>query len=416
MVLEYKVKGKRQQYQAIDEAIKTTQFIRNKAIRYWMDAPIEVKVNQIALNNYSTALRKEFMFVEQLNSMACQSATERAWSAINRFYSNCKSQKSGKKGFPRFQKDCRSAEYKTSGWKLHPTKRRITFTDKKGIGELKLLGKWDLQTYNVKDIKRIRLIRRADGYYAQFCIGVDLKDIQPKTDAEIGLDVGIESFYSDSNGYHQPNPKFLRKAESKIKHSQRRIYKKVKGSSGRRKARKLYAKKHLKVSRQRIEHAKRVARCVVKSNDLVAYEDLRVSNMVKNHCLAKSISDASWYLFRQWIEYFAAKFDKLAVPVPPQYTSQKCSSCGVIVKKSLSTRSHICSCGCELHRDTNAAINILNLARAKSLGCGSAAPKAFQEAREGHSLSNANGLVTSTLLGESLVEQVTRLKLESPCL
>nr|WP_208492152.1 RNA-guided endonuclease TnpB family protein [aff. Roholtiella sp. LEGE 12411] len=411
MVLEYKVKGKRQQYQAIDEAIKTTQFIRNKAIRYWMDAPLEVKVNQIALNNYSTALRKEFMFVEQLNSMACQSATERAWSAINRFYSNCKSQKSGKKGFPRFQKDCRSAEYKTSGWKLHPTKRRITFTDKKGIGELKLLGKWDLQTYNVKDIKRIRLIRRADGYYAQFCIGVDLKDIQPQTDAEIGLDVGIESFYSDSNGYHQPNPKFLRKAESKIKHSQRRIYKKVKGSSGRKKARKLFAKKHLKVSRQRIEHAKRIARCVVKSNGLVAYEDLRVSNMVKNHCLAKSISDASWYLFRQWIEYFAAKFDKLAVPVPPQYTSQKCSSCGVIVKKSLSTRSHICSCGCELHRDTNAAINILNLARAKSLGCGSAAPKAFQEAREGHSLSNANGLVTSTLLGESLVEQVTRMKL-----
>jgi putative transposase len=122
--------------------------------------------------------------------------------------------------------------------------------------------------------------------------------------------------------------------------------------------------------------------------------------MVKNHCLAKSISDASWYLFRQWIEYFAAKFDKLAVAVPPQYTSQKCSSCGVIVKKSLSTRTHVCGCGCELHRDTNAAINILNLARA----------------RDGQSQSNANGLVTSTLLGESLVEQVTRMKLESPCL
>ena len=157
----------------------------------------------------------------------------------------------------------------------------------------------------------------------------------------------LESFYSDSNGHHEPNPKFLRKAELSIKQSQRRIYKKVKGSSGRRKARKVYAKKHLKVSRQRIEHAKRIARCVVKSNDLVAYEDLRVSNMVKNHCLAKSISDASWYLFRQWLEYFAVKFDKLAVAVPPHYTSQKCSSCGVIVKKSLSTRTHHCSCGCE---------------------------------------------------------------------
>ncbi|MGI8504571.1 MAG: RNA-guided endonuclease InsQ/TnpB family protein [Hassallia sp.] len=398
LVLEYKVKGKKQQYTAIDDAIRTTQFVRNKAIRYWMDASREVKVDKFALNKYSTELRKEFPFVADLNSMAVQSAAERGWFAISRFYDNCKSKKAGKKGYPRFQKDCRSAEYKTSGWKLHPTKRRIKFTDKKGIGEIKLLGKWDIQSYDVKDIKRIRLIRRVDGYYTQFCIGIDVVDIQPKTDSEIGLDVGIESFYSDSNGHHEPNPKFLRKAESTIKRSQRRIYKKVKGSSGRRKARKVYAKKHLKVSRQRIEHAKRVARCVIRSNDLVAYEDLRVSNMVKNHCLAKSISDASWYLFRQWLEYFAVKFDKIAVAVPPHYTSQKCSGCGVIVKKSLSTRTHKCVCGCELHRDVNAAVNILNLAKA----------------RGGHPQSNANGLVTSTLLGENLVEQVTRMKLESP--
>jgi putative transposase len=330
--------------------------------------------------------------------MAVQSAAERAWFAISRFYDNCKSNKSGKKGFPRFQKDCRSVEYKTSGWKLHKTKRRITFTDKKGIGELKLLGKWDIHSYNLKDIKRVRLIRRADGYYAQFCISIDVVDIQSKTGEEIGLDVGIESFYTDSNGHHEPNPKFYQKAEKSIKHSQRQIYKKRKGSSGRKKARKLYAKKHLKVSRQRNEHAKRIARNVCKSNDLVAYEDLRVVNMVKNHCLAKSISDASWYLFRQWIEYFAVKFDKVAIAVAPHYTSQKCSSCGVIVKKSLSTRTHKCSCGCELHRDTNAAINILNLAKA----------------RGGHPQSNATGVVASTLLGANLVEQVLTMNVESP--
>lgn len=391
LVLEYKVKGRKAQYTAIDDAIRTTQFIRNKAIRYWMDADRELKVDKFALNKYSTQLRKDFPFVADLNSMAVQSAAERGWFAISRFYDNCKSKKIGKKSYPRFQKDCRSAEYKTSGWKLHPTKRRIIFTDKKGIGELKLLGKWDIQSCDVKDIKRVRLIRRADGYYAQFCVGIVLSDIQPSTGAEIGLDVGIESFYSDSNGHHEPNPKFLRKAEISIKQSQRRIYKKVKGSSGRRKARKVYAKKHLKVSRQRVEHAKRIARCVVKSNDLVAYEDLRVSNMVKNHCLAKSISDASWYLFRQWLEYFARKFDKIAVPVPPHYTSQKCSSCGVIVKKSLSTRTHKCTCGCELHRDVNAAVNILNLAR---------------QARGGQSRSNAVGVGISTLVGESLLEQI----------
>ncbi|QEI42830.1 hypothetical protein BMF77_03443 [Dolichospermum sp. UHCC 0315A] len=416
LVLEYKVKGKQHQYNAIDDAIRTTQFIRNKAIRYWMDAPRELKIDKFALNKYSTELRSDFTFAAELNSMAVQSAAERGWFAISRFYDNCKSKKSGKKGYPRFQKDCRSVEYKTSGWKLHKTKRRITFTDKKGIGELKLLGKWDIQSYELKDIKRVRLIRRADGYYAQFCIGIDVVDIQPKTGNEIGLDVGIESFYTDSNGHHEPNPQFLRKAEKSIKHSQRRIYKKVKGSSCRKKARKLYAKKHLKVSRQRIEHAKKIARNVCKSNDLVAYEDLRVSNMVKNHCLAKSISDASWYLFRQWIEYFAVKFDKITIAVAPHYTSQKCSSCGVIVKKSLSTRTHNCSCGCELHRDTNAAVNILNLAKNRELSEVVSEPCRTVETRGGHPRINATGVETATLLGVSLVEQVLTMNVESPCL
>jgi putative transposase len=352
LVLEYKVKAKPSQYKAIDEAIRTVQFIRNKAIRYWMDAPQDVntlpcpdagsgkgrvKINRFALNKYSTQLRNEFAFVKDLNSMAVQAAAERGWLAISRFYDNCKSKKSGKKGFPRFQKDNRSVEYKTSGWSLNSTKRRITLTDKKGIGELKLLGKWDIHEYPVKSIKRVRLVRRADGYYCQFAVDVECVDIQPPTGKEIGLDVGLESFYTDSNGHQEPNPKFLRKAEAKIKHTQRAIYKKVKGSSGRCKARAKYSKKHLRVNRQRNEHAKRLARNVCLSNDIIAYEDLRVANMLKNHCLAKSIADASWYQFRQWIEHFATKFGRLAVAVPPQYTSQECSQCKVIVKKSLST-------------------------------------------------------------------------------
>ena len=400
LVLEYKVKGNRQQYQAIDEAIRTTQFIRNKAIRYWMDAPRESKIDKVALNNYSTALRKEFTFVKELNSMACQSATERAWSAIDRFYSNCRSKKPGKKGFPRFQKDNRSVEYKTSGWAIHPTKRGITFTDKKGIGEVKLLGKWDIHTYPAKLIKRVRLVKKADGYYCQLAIDVEVKT-EPRTGrGEIGLDVGLEYFYSDSNGHHEENPRFLRKAEKAIKHAHRQIYKKEKGKNQRRKARAGYAKKHLRVNRQRNEHAKRIARCVCKANALVAYENLNVKGMVKNQRLAKSINDVAWTLFRRWLEYFAAKFETTVVAVNPRLTSQKCSDCGAIVKKSLSTRTHNCSCGCELHRDTNAAINILNLAKATV----------------GQTGSNATGLVTSTLVGESLLEQVTRVKVESPIL
>lgn len=398
LVLEYKVVGKRQQYQAINEAIRTTQFVRNKAIRYWMDAPRELKINKIALNNYSTALRKEFDFVAELNSMACQSATERGWSAIDRFYSNCKSKKPGKKGFPRFQRDNRSVEYKTSGWSLHPTKRRITFTDKKSIGEVKLLGKWDIQSYPIKAIKRVRLVKKADGYFCQFAIDTEVKTEERIADGEIGLDVGLEFFYSDSNGEHELNPRFLRKAEKAIKQAQRRIYKKEKGKNQRRLARQRYARKHLKVSRQRSEHAKRVARNVCKLNSLVVYEDLKVKNMVKNHCLAKSINDVSWSNFRRWVEYFAAKFESVAIAVPPHYTSQKCSSCSAIVKKSLSTRTHKCKCGCQLQRDVNAAKNILSLGKNTV----------------GQTGINATGVGTSTLVGASLLEQVLTVNVESP--
>ncbi|MBD1804458.1 transposase [Microcoleus sp. FACHB-SPT15] len=399
LVLEYKVKAKPNQYKAIDEAIRTVQFVRNKSIRYWMDAPKDTKINRFALNRYSTELRNEFPFVKDLNSMAVQAAAERGWLAISQFYDNCKSKKAGKKGFPRFQKDNRSVEYKTTGWALHKSKRRITITDKKGIGELKLLGKWDIHSYPVKSIKRVRLVRRADGYYCQFAVDVECIDIQPPTGQAVGLDVGIESFYTDSNGHKEPNPKFLRKAETDIKRVQRQIYKKQKGSSGRRRARAKYSRKHLRVSRQRNEHASRLARNVCRSNDLVAYEDLRVANLLKNHCLAKSVADASWYQFRQWIEHFATKFGRLAVAVSPQYTSQQCSQCFRVVKKSLSTRTHVCSCGLILHRDTNAAINIL-----------------LKATTGGHPGSNAKGVGASTLLGATLVEQVLTMNLESPSL
>ncbi|HEY9850723.1 MAG TPA: transposase [Leptolyngbyaceae cyanobacterium] len=115
----------------------------------------------------------------------------------------------------------------------------------------------------------------------------------------------------------------------------------------------------MKVSRQRKDFAVKLARCVMKSHDFVAFEDLKVQNMVKNHRLAKSINDAGWYLFREWLKYFATKFGKVAVPVLPHFTSQECSNCGDKVKKSLSVRTHLCKCGTVLDRDENAAINIL---------------------------------------------------------
>ncbi len=218
-----------------------------------------------------------------------------------------------------------------------------------------------MNTIDENRIKRVRIVKRADGFYIQFCVKIDNTQSVPDANTEIGIDVGLEFFYSDSNGNHEENPRFLRSAEKDIKRSQRKIYKKKKGSSGRRKARGVYARKHLKVTRQRNEHAKRLARNLCLLNSMVVLEDLNVSGLVKNHKLAKSIVDASWYLFRQWLEYFGSKFGREVIAVPPHYTSQECSNCGVRTQKSLSTRTHSCSnCGHTEQRDVNAAKVILS--------------------------------------------------------
>ena len=361
---EFKAYGKPEQYSAIDDAIRTAQFIRNKSIRLWMDNEGTTKND---IYKYCATLAKEFSFAKDLNSQARQASAERAWSSIARFYDNCKKKVKGLMGYPKFKKNTRSVEYKTSGWKLSDCRKRITFTDKKGIGQLKLKGGYDLHFYQLWQIKRVRIVRRADGYYVQFCIDTDiLKETQP-TGRAIGLDVGLKYFLADSNGETVENPQFYRKGEKQLKRANRKKSKKFKKgqpqSNNYRKARNRYARKHLRVSRQREEYVKRVAYCVIQSNDLVAYEDLNVKGMVKNRKLSKSISDAGWSKFRMWRSYLGHKYGKITVAVPPHNTSQDCSNCGQKVKKSLSTRTHVCpNCGYVADRDTNAAINILKRA------------------------------------------------------
>ena len=363
-VLEYGLKGKQSQYCAIDRAIRTGQFVRNKALRLWMDAKVEDRVNKYDLNKYCAVLAREYDFAKKLNSTARQASAERAWSAISRFFDNCRKKIKGKKGYPKFKKNSRSVEYKNSGWKLNPqTRKHITFTDKNEIGKLKLIGSRDIYFYSPEQIKRVRLLRRADGYYCQFCISIEIRQELEPANRTIGLDVGLKYFYADSNGHTEENPRFYRKSERKLNRLNRRKSKKyrkgVRQSKNYHKARIRYGLAHLRVSRQREEHAKRLARRVTTSNDVIAYEDLNVKGLVKNRRLSKSISDAGWTQFRKWIEYFGFKFGRITVAVPPHYTSTDCPACGKRIKKSLSTRTHICECGYSEDRDIAASINIL---------------------------------------------------------
>ena len=354
--------GTKEQYLALDEAIRTAQFIRNKCVRHWID---NQGVGKVGLYALCKDLAKEFPFARKLNSAARQASAERAWASISSFYSRCK-KKEKKKGYPNFKKHCRSVEYKVSGWKLSNDCMNIAFTDGFGVGTLSVYCNKETREdlFRLK-INRVRVVKRADGYYVQFCFDTDSKEQGEYTGNVVGLDLGLKYFFKEQNDHAVVYPQFLRKSERKLKKAQRRLNKKfVKGakpqSNNYHKARKLLGRTHLKIQRQRKDWAIKQARCVVHSNDVIVYEDLKVSNMVKNHHLAKSISDASWYQFTQWLYYYGKILDKAVVAVSPNYTSQDCSNCGHRVKKSLSTRTHSCpSCGIEICRDTNAAINIL---------------------------------------------------------
>jgi len=361
LVFEAKLEGTQQQYERLDEAIRTARFVRNSCLRYWID---NLGIGKYELSAYCAVLAKEFPWAAKLNSQARQASAERAWSAIARFYDNCKKSKPGKKGFPRFKKHQThgSVEYKTTGYKLSFDRRTITFTDGFEAGSFKLWGTRDLHFYQLKQIKRVRVVRRADGYYVQFLIDQERLEKRTPTGKTLGLDVGLTHFYTDSDGQTVENPRHLRKSQKALKRLNHRFSRTKKGSKNRAKARNRLSRKHLKVSRQRKDFAVKLARCVIQSSDLVAYEDLQVRNLVKNRKLAKSISDAAWSNFRQWLEYFSKVFGVVTVAVPPHYTSQNCSNCGEVVKKSLSQRTHRCQqCGIVLDRDWNAAINILEL-------------------------------------------------------
>src|SRR5215469_15200985 len=225
------------------------------ALRLWMDGR---GVGQNDLQTPCAHLASEYPFAARLNSMARQAAADRAWQSVARFYKNCREKKPGKKGYPRFQKDNRSVEYKTSGWKLEPDGTRITFTDGHSIGTLRLIGAnpkrkkaCSIATFPFAPIKRVRLLRCADGYYVQFAVQADRQITHEPTGMQTGIDVGLKAFYTDSEGHQVENPRYLRKAETKLKRLHRCVSRKVKRSKNRRKAIKRLAKGYLKVSRQR---------------------------------------------------------------------------------------------------------------------------------------------------------------------
>jgi putative transposase len=221
--------------------------------------------------------------------------------------------------------------------------------------------------------KTVTVSREADGWYACIsCAEVAIEPL-PATGQETGIDVGLKVFLVTADGKPVENPHHYRRAEKQLARAQRRVSRRKKGSRRRRKAVQLLARHHQRVQRQRRDFHHTTALDLLQQYDTIYLEDLQVRNLVRNHHLAKSISDAGWAAFRTILEAKAACAGRQVIAVPPAYTSQDCSGvlpdgsrCPQRVAKSLSVRTHVCPCcGLVLDRDENAAQNILRAGQAR---------------------------------------------------
>jgi putative transposase len=266
--------------------------------------------------------------------------------------------KSGEKpGYPRFKG---KNKYNSFTYPHGGRENRIVSGGKRlrinGVGNVKMRLSQPIQG----KIKQITIKRSNSGkWYVSFVCADVPKQLLPQTGKQIGIDLGLTSFIVNNNGESIANPNYLRKAEKKLKQAQRALSRKKKGSRRRRKAAKILATKHEKVVNSRKNFCYDTAALLVRQYDFIYIEDLNIVGMIKNNKLSKSINNAAWGLFTKILEDKAESAGRQVVKVDPKNTTQMCSSCGSIVKKKLKDRWHSCSCGLELSRDHNAAINIL---------------------------------------------------------
>ena len=278
--------------------------------------------------------------VANVHSQVLQDVLKRVEKAFDGFFRRVKTKQ--KAGFARFRSRQRydSFTYAQSGFSIVNGKLRLS-----KIGDVKI----KLHRPIEGKIKTLTITRSATGkWYACFSVETQAQPL-PANDRAVGIDVGLSHFATLSNGEQIANPRFFRTDEKALARAQRR--------EKRRASRRI----HERITNRRRNFAHQLSHALVSMFGVIAFEDLNIKGMVKNHCLAKSISDAAWNQLVQFTLYKAENAGRTCVQVDPRNTSKLCSACGLIVEKDLSVRVHYCSCGLVLDRDHNAAINILAL-------------------------------------------------------
>jgi len=368
---EYRLFVKKQQAHLLMECLKETRVIYNEMLES-VKAQYEEKGTFPSKYDLETAFKGQGAHVP---ATTVQMLADRLSTSLKRFLA-ARQQSIPAVGFPRVKQP--------NGW--HSIQLRqygkdaYLHEDKKHLIVPKKIGhclKIKLHRPIEGTPKTVHLVLRADGQWYALIVC----ETEPQTEhlpstcehPAIGIDVGLTSFLTDSEGHTVENPRYYRTSQQTLRRKQRQLCRRKKGSHRRRKAARNTAKTHLKIARQRRDFHFKTAKQYTEQYQMIAVEQLHILNMTQSHSLAKSIMDASWGAFLDILSEKAERAGHAVVRVNPRFTSQQCFKCGEIVQKSLSVRTHICPCcGYVADRDVNAAKNILSKARAWPSGTVSA--------------------------------------------
>jgi len=345
----FKLNPTRAQEQTFAQWLGSCRYVYNLCLDYkkQLYTSHKIAINKNDIQKELSAIAKEIAWIGCIHSQTLQEVTDRLFKTYEGFFKQVK-------GFPKFAKrnQYRSFTFK-QGIKIH-----------QGINSIQLpkIGMVNYRKSQTVEgiIKTASIIKDADGWYVAICCEAAIIPLS-SVENTLGLDVGIKSFLVTSDGVVVDNPKHLYKREYRLRKAQRAVSRKKKGSNNRKKAVQKLARAHQKVKNARKDFHHKLSTQLIRENQTIITENLQIKNMIKNHTLAKSISDAGWYQFIQMLEYKSKWYGRELIKVVPNHTSQDCSVCGWRHKElQLKDRSWTCINGHTLERDLNAAINIRN--------------------------------------------------------